>query len=112
MTFKAWALGLPALALAGCMIEPKELSGAFELRGNYKAVSDCVFLDLRKDGAAYWKKDDLLTEKRVIFTQIIQESTVGRIDVIGTSNNSSRLEVRFTNPGATAYFRNRLSSCQ
>jgi hypothetical protein len=102
---------LTCSALTACQMEPKTVTGSFGMRGNYQAVADCSYLELRKDGANMWRKDDLPSQNTVMVTLGMNESTVGRIDFIGTGPKQTTVNVYFANKGWVGRFEKQLAGC-
>jgi hypothetical protein len=92
---KRWSLvaTVGCLSLTGCYSVPDKADFAIDVPGNYKAVSDCAWLEFRKlEG---WTKDDLDSMQKVEFSYGNTSSTAGRIDIQAAGPNATRVTSYF-----------------
>lgn len=87
--FQGFVVAAPvALTLAGCHTVPEKPDWSISVVGNYQAVADCAFIEIRKLDSAWSKTDYPSLSKSELVLAIPGGGTIGGIAVSAADGNT------------------------
>jgi hypothetical protein len=85
-----------SMLLGSCVATPRQANFTSDLPGNYQAIADCAYPEFRKLDVA-WTRTDFPSQNRTEFALGNDYTETGKILIIGTDADQTRIESYFLN---------------